>query len=75
MNLINIELGKKAIIFSLDYNNLPVKFISVGFIQGSIIEVIYRNFFLGVLCIKLDDRYFMIRYKTCDYIKISQIND
>lgn len=68
ISLNQLEKGIKAVIASIETDQLPLKLIEMGCLPGNKIELIQKAPFKDPLYIKIDESYLAIRKETAQYI-------
>lgn len=68
ISLNQLEKGIKAVIASIETDQLPLKLIEMGCLPGNKIELIQKAPFKDPLYIKVDESYLAIRKETAQHI-------
>lgn len=68
ISLNQLEKGIKAVIASIETDQLPLKLIEMGCLPGNKIELIQKAPFKDPLYIKIDESYLAIRKETAQHI-------
>ena len=71
MNIADLKEGEKGIINDMNYDQIPLKLIELGCLQGNEVELVQRAPFKDPICVKINGSVLAIREDLAKMISIS----